>query len=454
MSGTLTYLESNHFDALAAALLQPDPALDRSTLHLCAEASDFLRFNQGALRQATSVQQAYVTVAVERGQRRTESSLSLSGDLATDVQRLQAESTLLTAQLDLIADDPWLQRPASATHSHRDECGALATAAHVIALVHEAAAVTLKQDLVGFYAAGPVAHAFADSLGSRHWHRVESFHFDWCLYHQADKAVKTVYAGTHWDDAGFTARLDEAASRVQLLERPARTLQPGAYRAAFAPAAMAELLGTLGWSGFSLKARRTGVSSLMRLQRGEAAFAPGFHLEEAFALSTTPAFSPEGFARPAAVVLVDDGRLPATGGTLNSPRSAVEYGVPATGAHGGESPDALHLHGGTVPDADLLRVLGTGLYISNLWYLNYSDRAACRMTGMTRYACFWVEDGELVAPLNVMRFDDDVLRLFGPGLVGLTATPEFIPNSDTYGARRLGSVTTPAAVVEGLTLTL
>ena len=76
------------------------------------------------------------------------------------------------------------------------------------------------------------------------------------------------------------------------------------------------------------------------------------------------------------------------------------------------------------------------------------------MTGMTRYACFWVEDGELVAPLNVMRFDDDALRLFGPGLVGLTATPEFIPISDTYGARRLDSVTTPAAVVQGLMLTL
>ena len=178
------------------------------------------------------------------------------------------------------------------------------------------------------------------------------------------------------------------------------------------------------------------------------------NLEEAFARSTTPAFSPEGFTRPDAVVLVDDGRLPATGGTLNSPRSAVEYAVPATGAHGGESPEALDLHGGSIPDADLLRVLGTGLYISNLWYLNYSDRAACRMTGMTRYACFWVEDGELVAPLNVMRFDDDVLRLFGPGLVGLTATPEFIPNSYSYRARGLGSDTTPAAVVEGLTLTL
>jgi hypothetical protein len=123
MSGIRTYLEPEHFEALAASLLQPDPALDRSTLHLCAETSDFLRFNQGALRQATGVQQAYVTVAVERGQRRTESSLSLSGDLAADVQRLQAERTLLTAQLDLIADDPWLQRPASATHSQRDERG-------------------------------------------------------------------------------------------------------------------------------------------------------------------------------------------------------------------------------------------------------------------------------------------------------------------------------------------
>lgn len=454
MSLRLTYLERADFESLATALLRPDPAVDRSSLHLCAEASDFLRFNHAALRQATGVQQAYVTLAVERGRRRTESSLSLSGDLAADVRRLQVERSLLTAQLDLIADDPWLQRPDAATHSQRDERGALATAAHVITLVHESAAMRLKQDLVGFYAAGPVAHAMADSLGSRHWHRVESFHFDWCLYHRADKAVKTAYAGTHWDDATFVARLDEATARVKLLERPARTLQPGAYRAAFAPAAMAELLGTLGWSGFSLKARRTGVSSLMRLQRGEAAFAPGFHLEEAFAHSSTPAFSPEGFARPDAVALVDDGRLPATGGTLNSPRSAAEFGVPATGAHAGESPEALHLHGGGIPDADLLRVLDTGLYISNLWYLNYSDRATCRMTGMTRYACFWVQDGELVAPLNVMRFDDDALRLFGPGLVGLTATPEFIPNSDTYGARRLGSVTTPAAVVEGFALTL
>ena len=92
--------------------------------------------------------------------------------------------------------------------------------------------------------------------------------------------------------------------------------------------------------------------------------------------------------------------------------------------------------------------------MSNLWYLNYSDRQACRMTGMTRFACFWVEDGELAAPLDVMRFDDSFLRLFGQGLVGLTDRAELVPDTDTYQSRRLASITTPAAVVEGWRLTL
>ena len=92
--------------------------------------------------------------------------------------------------------------------------------------------------------------------------------------------------------------------------------------------------------------------------------------------------------------------------------------------------------------------------MSNLWYLNYSDRQACRMTGMTRFACFWVEDGRLVAPLPVMRFDDSFLRMAGDGLIALTDRAELIPESGTYKERQLSSVTTPGALVEGWRLTL
>ena len=49
---------------------------------------------------------------------------------------------------------------------------------------------------------------------------------------------------------------------------------------------------------------------------------------------------------------------------------------------------------------NVLSALDTGVYISNLWYLNYSDRLACRITGMTRFASFWIENGEVVLRVN------------------------------------------------------
>lgn len=448
------YLEQANFEALAQAVLQPDAAIERSSLYLKSEVSDFLRFNEAKLRQATAVQQAYVTFAVERGLRRAESTLTLAGDPALDAQRLLAERRLLAEQLALIPDDPWLRRPSAPTHSQRDARGERPDAGALIQQVHALAGQQLKQDLVGFYAGGPVVHAFADSLGSRHWHRVDSFNFTWCHYLQADQAVKTGYAGTHWQAAAFEAKVHEAAARVPLLARPIRTLQPGAYRTAFAPAAMVDLVGILGWSGFSLRARRHGVSALMRLVRGDAQMAEQVHLSDDLAQGTAPAFSAEGFARPPRVALVDAGRLPADGGSLNSSRAAAEFGAQANGADASESPAALHLAAGTLAQGELLRTLDTGLYVSNLHYLNYSDRQAGRITGMTRYACFWVEGGALVAPVKVMRFDDDALRLLGSGLVALTDAPEFTPESDTYGGRQLGSVTAPAGIVEGFRLTL
>ena len=230
------------FERMADALLGADPALDRTSLYLRAEASTFLRFNHGALRQATSVEQAHVTLTVERGQRRAQSELSLSGDAALDLRRLREERAVLVGQLELIPQDPWLRRPLQRSHSTREDAGELPTAEQVIAQVYELAGAARRHDLVGFYAGGPVVHAFADSLGSRHWHRVESFHFDWCLYRGTDQAVKSVYAATHWRAAEFARLFEQAAQRVPLLDRAVHRLQPGEYRAALSPAAMVELL--------------------------------------------------------------------------------------------------------------------------------------------------------------------------------------------------------------------
>ena len=98
--------------------------------------------------------------------------------------------------------------------------------------------------------------------------------------------------------------------------------------------------------------------------------------------------------------------------------------------------------------------MGTGVYVNRLWYLNYSDRPAGRITGMTRFATFWVEDGRIQAPLNVMRFDETLYRVLGENLLGLTAEREFLPSGSTYFARSVDSSRLPGALIENFTFTL
>ena len=436
------------FDRLADAVCTTVPGVDRTTLYYAAESSDFIRFNHAAVRQATHVSQRYGTVSVVSGARQATGKISLTGDAAADTQALLAERSVLIERLPLVPEDPYLQLPAEVVATERDESGALPTAQQVIDTVTGQAAGC---DLVGFYAGGPVARGFADSRGQRNWHRVESFHFEWCLYRAGDQAVKSAYAGSHWDDATFAVRLAAAREQVELLARPPKTLAPGEYRVYFSPVAVADLLSTLSWGGFGHRDVQTGVSTLIQAHREQAQFHPGVSLAEATAQGIAPRFQSDGFVKPDTVPLVAAGRVART---LVSPRSAKEYSTTANGANPEESPESLAMAGGDLPATGVLDALGTGVYISNLHYLNYSDRQACRMTGMTRFACFWVERGKLVAPITVMRFDDSLLRMFGSGLVALTQAPELVPDSLTYEERHLRSVTAAGAIVEGFRFTL
>ena len=109
---------------------------------------------------------------------------------------------------------------------------------------------------------------------------------------------------------------------------------------------------------------------------------------------------------------------------------------------------------GALAAKDALTALGTGLYVGNLHYLNYSDRPAARITGMTRFATFWVEGGEIVAPIDVLRFDDTLFRMLGKNLEALTAETEFLLASDCYGSRQLSSMRVPGALLSEMTFTL
>ena len=422
---------------------------DETTLaNLSAEESNFVRFNKSAVRQAGSVKQIGLTVALIANKRRAESRLTLSGNQQDDEGLVRAAIDTLRRDLDDLPEDPYLLYNLTPQSSEMVGQSALPSDADML---EQILAAGRGKDLVGLFASGAIYKGFANSLGQRNWHRVDNFNCEWCLYHTADKAVKSSYAGTHWHAAEFEKKMAMASTQLSILQRPAKSLTPGQYRAYLSPTALNEIVGLLSWGGFGVKSQRNKQSPLIKLEDGSATLHSSISLAENAKDGVAPGFQGDGFLKAASVALIQNGLH---AGALISPRSAREFGINTNGANSAEAPESLDMAAGNLAHQDVLKTLDTGIMIGNLWYLNYSDRATCRMTGMTRFATFWVENGEIVAPLNVMRFDDSAYRVLGENLLGLTAERDWILDSGSYGERSTGSSRLPGALVKDFSLTL
>ena len=438
----------SYFFAIADYVQTLLAAGEVSLANLSAEESNFVRFNKSAIRQAGSIKQIGLAISLIANRKRSESRLTLSGAPNDDRALVRNAVEVLRIDLADLPEDPYLlynQTPEST-----DFVGAsdLPSDAQMLDQILTAGK---GKDLVGIFASGAIYKGFANSLGQRNWHRVDNFNCEWCLYHTADKAVKASYAGTHWVASEFEQKMALSATQLVILQRPAKSLAPGLYRSYLTPTALGEIISLLSWGGFGVKSQRTKQSPLIKLEDGSAALHASVCLTENAAKGIAPSFQSEGFIKTPAVDLIKNGQF---AGSLISPRSAKEYALQTNGANGGEAPESMDMAAGTLDQSNVLSVLGTGLLIGNLWYLNYSERASCRMTGMTRFATFWVENGEIVAPLNVMRFDDSAYRLLGSNLVGLTAQRDWLMDSGSYSERSTGSARLPGALVNDFSLTL
>ncbi len=413
-----------------------------------AEDSDFVRFNHNEVRQAGSVTQRRMGIHLIDGQRHVSGDISLSGEKDGDQRQISRLLEILRATLPSLPDDPHLlysEDVQSGEHHGDDQ---LPPGPETVQNVIK---VAKGKDLIGIYAAGGIHSGFANSFGQRNWYSTHSFNLDWSIYHQRDKAVKKGYAGFVWNQDDFAGKMREAKEQLKVLARKPRTIKPGKYRVYLSPVAMFDILNTLAWGGFGLKDHRTKQTTLLKMIEEGAELHPQVTISENTAEGVAPNFQSAGFIKPGRVPLIEDGCFR---NCLASPRSAKEYGVATNGASGWEAPESFDMAAGNLPQADVLGELDEGLYINNVWYLNYSDRPACRMTGMTRFATFWVEGGKIAAPVNVMRFDETIYRMLGDNLVGLTAERDFLLDAETYEQRSTQSGRLPGALVNDFALTL
>ncbi|MEZ5649237.1 MAG: metallopeptidase TldD-related protein [Burkholderiaceae bacterium] len=425
---------------------------ERLTLELAAEDSTFARFNHARVRQFSQVDQCRLELTLADAHRQTGFGLTAPRNGAQALAAVRAALPAMRERLKALPDDPFLGAAAPVARSSRDDGESAGhDAADVAARIAELAA---GLDFVAFLATGPVVRAVADSRGMRHWHRVQASNLDLSLHAARAEgppaAVKAIVADRCWDEAAFVAALAQAREHLAVCMGEPGAVTPGRHRVYLGPMAVADLLGAMAWSGFSRRDRDTGTSSLSRLVDEELTLSPRFSLAESPARGLAPAFASDGHLRPAELPLIESGRA---GAVLVSPRSAAEFGEPVN-ADGAEWPGSLMMSAGELPWDERLSALGDGLWIENLWYLNYSDRRAARVTGMSRFASFIVAGGKPVAPLAPMRFDDTLLHVFGDAFEAATRDTWLLPDGSTWGARSLNATRCPGLLVSDMRFTL
>lgn len=437
----------SNFHAIADHIIQNLIPGEVANINLHAEDSLFVRFNGNKVRQNTHVEQQSLTLLLQKNNRSAQITFSITGQATEDLQRANQWLEVARQECEHLPEDPFLVPLKNNGTSDNTVKGSLLPDEQVIAAITGPAG---DADLAGLYCAGPIISANKNSLGQSHWFATENFFMDYSLY-AGEKAVKAVYAGTTWDQQAFEINIAQSKNQLNLMNRRKITVQPGAYRTYLAPGAVAEMTTMFSWGALSFNGYKQGGSALQKLADKEKSLSPLFSLRENFQMGLTHQFNSLGELAPETLDIIRQGKLV---NFLTSSRSAKEYETKGNFSDPGEAPRAMEILPGTLSKKDILKELGTGLYLSNLHYLNWSDKPTARITGMTRYACFWVENGEIAGPISDLRFDESLYDCLGDNLLAITDFQEIDPMVSTYENRSMGGKKVPGMLIKDFKFTL
>lgn len=420
-------------------------------LSIHAEISDYIRFNHARIRQAGRVSQAEASLSYQTPSKSVSLALSLTDDINVNTQRLN--DALLKARnlANTLHDDPYCVPFEKGESSQAIFEADLPPVEETVSFISD---IAKNLDLVGLLTQGRVLRYVRHTENTKHLFETQSLVFDYSIYSERGKdgsiqSVKQVVYATK--DAHTVIADSLAKARQQLLDlaKPIKTLTPGNYRVYLEPAAVGDIV--FSWNGVSAASYKKGASALMQWIDGKVTLSPKVSIADDFNLGLSPRFNSRGELAPSCLAIADKGHF---ANLLVSSRTAKEYGLTSTFATGSEGLRSINMAPGTLEKQSILTALGTGIYISNVHYLNWSDPNSARITGMTRFACFWVENGVIQGPIQDMRFDDSIYSIFGEQLEAITAFTEVLPETSTYEERSIGGSCVPGVLVKEMAFTL
>lgn len=444
---------NDYFPTLAKNLFEELQSNELLTLHLLSETTTAIRLNASRVRQITDVEDTVVHLElILGGKQRITAEMPLVGMWEDDFKTASELVDQLRQEAKSLPQDSLLSEPIQGDSSE------------IILEEQNFRQDDWMQELLkgvesaptyGIVSAGRDTRALINNRGTSHWFQVSRYFFDYSIRSQSGLAVKGQINGLRWDPKAFASAMNTAQNQLAQFGRPSVPVAPGPYRAYFAPAAVDALLEAAA-SSFGEGALRRGLSPMKQLKDEGQSLNPMVHLWENALPEAAPRFNEVGAMGPKRMPVLSAGRLV---NTLVGPRSAKEFGVASNGAvslalgaeslWGSERLRSLELGAGQLPTSQVLKALDRGLYIGQLHYLNWSDTNAARITGLTRFDCFWVENGQIQGPVQPLRFDDCLLELLGDRLEALTQERTSLVDTMTYDRRALRGSLVPGALVNG-----
>ncbi len=439
-------MNQENWHIVATRLLQELRQGESLALSLSAEDSLFVRMTQAKVRQSSEVQQGFVELHFFKNNRNLKITVPFTFQPEKDLQACQEALHRCREEAAHLPEDKFLQLPENHGQFHQDTRKKI----DGYSLVDACLTKVQGSDFVGILAAGESIRANINSSGLNQWFGTSTFSLDFSFYAKNRQAVKGLYGGQHWQDPEFEALISRKRDQLDHLSKPLMSLEKKKYRAYFSPSAVATLVEGLS-SVASREAYQRGQCAFKKLVDAQQHLSPMFSLQENFTGGQIPPFNEMGEIAPEVLSVVEQGRFK---NLLCSSRSAKEYGVASNFASQREALRAPEILPGQLPSAKEMEALGTGIYISDLHYLNWSDIQHGSMTGMTRFGCFWVENGQIVAPVKDLRFDESLYHFWGAGLEGFTDKAEIHPKTGTYYQRDLGTIKAPGMLVNDFTFVL
>jgi PmbA protein len=211
-------------------------------------------------------------------------------------------------------------------------------------------------------------------------------------------------------DPGAVGR--RAADKAERSRRP-EPVEPGRYTVVLEPAAVATLVGFLGWLGFGGREYVEGRSCLSG-RAGEQVAAPRISIYDD---GTSPQtiglpFDFEGTPKRR-VDLIERGVFR---DAVYDRRTAKQAGTESTG-HAlpppnpeGPFPLNLFLAPGEASVEEMVAATERGLLVTRFHYTNIVHPTRSVITGMTRDGTFLIERGEVTRPVRNLRFTQSILE--------------------------------------------